>query len=102
MFSENRAESRKRYTIFISAWAAERVIGAEAGAQSREYFIKQYNKNKGYEAGQPLESVRKTGKAESALMYYFGVIVWEQLRRKIGDNALFAGLREFYRDMSVL
>jgi len=83
---------------FIAAWAAEKVIGIEAGAQARKFFIKSFIKNKGYEAGQPLESVRKTGKAESALMYKYGAIVWEQLRRKLGDDAFFAGLGEFYRE----
>jgi hypothetical protein len=83
---------------FISAWAAEKVIGTEAGAQARKFFIKSFIKNKGYEAGQPLESVRKTGKAESALMYKYGAIVWEQLRRKLGDDAFFTGLGEFYRE----
>jgi hypothetical protein len=82
---------------FISAWAAERVIGAEAGAQARKLFIKQYIKNKGYKAGQPLESVRKTGKAERALIYGYGALVWEQLRQKLGDEAFFAGLGNFYK-----
>lgn len=83
---------------FISAWAAEKVISTEAGAHARKFFIKKFIKHKGYEAGQPLESVRKTGTAERTLMYYYGAIVWEQLRRKLGDEAFFTGLREFYRE----
>jgi hypothetical protein len=83
---------------FIAAWAAERVIGIEAGAQVRKSFIKSFIENKGYEASQPLESVRKTGNAERALMYNYGAIVWEQLRRKLGDEAFFTRLKEFYRE----
>ena len=83
---------------FITAWAAEQVIGVEAGAQVRKSFIKSFIENKGYEAGQPLESVRKTGNAESALMYMYGAIVWEQLRRKLGDEAFFTSLRELFRE----
>lgn len=81
---------------FASAWAVEQVIGPEAGAQARRQFLKQFIRNKGYEASNPLESVKKTGKAERALMYYYGAIVWEQLRRKMGDDSFFTALREFY------
>lgn len=81
---------------FASAWALEQVKGPEAGAQARKHFLKQFIRNKGWEASNPLESVKKTGKAEKALMYCYGAIVWEQLRRKMGDDSFFAALREFY------
>jgi len=83
---------------FASAWAVEQVVGPEAGAQARKHFLKQFIRNKGYEARHPLESVEKTGKAERALMYYYGAIVWEQLRRKMGDDSFFTALREFYAE----
>jgi hypothetical protein len=81
---------------FASGWVLEQVTGPEAGAQARKHFLKQFIRNKGWEASNPLESVQKIGKAERALMYYYGAIVWEQLRRKMGDDSFFAALREFY------
>jgi len=81
---------------FASAWAVENIIGPEAGAQARKHFLKQFIRHKGYEAISPLETVGKTGEAERALMYYYGAIVWEQLRRRMGDDSFFAGLRQFY------
>ena len=81
---------------FASAWAVEKIIDPEAGAQARKHFLKQFIRNKGWEASDPLESVEKTGNAERALMYYYGAIVWEQLRRKLGDDSFFAGLKQFY------
>lgn len=82
---------------FASAWASEKILGNGSGARARKFFIKQYIKNKGYESTRPLETVRKTGRAEKTLMYYYGAMIWEQLRRRIGDKLFFEGLSEFYQ-----
>ncbi len=81
---------------FIASWAGEQLQGEDFAAGGRAFFLKQYDDARGYEAAATLESVQKTGPAEQALIYYYGALVWEQLRQKLGDEALLAGLRDLF------
>ena len=82
---------------FIAAWAFEQLEGEETGGVARKYFMEQFSQNKGYNSAKTLEDVKKTGPTESALIYGYGALVWEQLRQKLGDEAFFAGLGTFYK-----
>ncbi len=81
---------------FIASWAGERLRGEDFAAGGRAFFLAQYDDLRGYEAAATLESASKAGPAEQALIYYYGALVWEQLRQKLGDEALLAGLRDLF------
>lgn len=84
---------------FIAAWALEKVVNKNAGAFVRKRFVQNYIENEGFNAETPLVNVSKIGgyKENLALMYDYGVLVWEQLRQKMGERKLFAGLKQFFR-----
>lgn len=85
---------------FVGAWACERLLGEEAGVAGRTFFARSYDGAqgyRGYDAEDTLASVHKTVGPELMLIYYYGALVWEQLRQKVGDEALFAGLGDFFR-----
>ncbi len=84
---------------FIAAWALEKIVDKTAGAFVRKGFVQNYIENEGFNAETPLVHVDKTGgcKENLALMYDYGALVWEQLRQKMGDHNLFAGLNRFFR-----
>ena len=82
---------------FIAAWAFEQLEGEEVGGVARKYFMEQFSQNKGYNSAKTLEDVKKTGPTERALIYGYGALVWEQLRQKLGDEAFFAGLGNFFK-----
>ena len=81
---------------FMSAWAGEQVMGDEAGSKIRSTFVRGYHEQKGYQASTTLKYAQKSGEAEVSLIYSYGALVWEQLRQKIGDEAFFAGMSDFF------
>ncbi|NIV95505.1 hypothetical protein GWN42_22620 [candidate division KSB1 bacterium] len=81
---------------FMSAWAGEQVFGQDAGAAIRSSFVNGFIQNRGYEALRTLENAQKSSSAERSLIYSYGALVWEQLRQKLGEIALFAGLDDFF------
>jgi hypothetical protein len=87
---------------FIASWASEQLIGKDFGVSGRIHFTSAYagdQGSRGYDAKETLESVSKknSGDPELMLMYYYGALVWEQLRQKVGDEDFFAGLGDFFR-----
>ena len=82
---------------FVCAWATEKILGKDAGTYVRHQFVRRFIDQKGYESPRTLRDVTKTGTPERALMYAYGALVWEQLERKIGEEALFSGLGHFFR-----
>jgi len=85
---------------FLGAWANERLLGEEAGVAGRGHFASAYDGAhgyRGYDAKEMLVSVQKAVGPELMLIYYYGALVWEQLRQKLGDEALFDGLGNFFR-----
>jgi len=81
---------------FVSAWAAERILGPDAGAKLRRRYSERVVSSECHHLDVTLENVSKTGGAEDDLLYNYGALVWEQLRRKIGDQAFWAGFSDFY------
>lgn len=84
---------------FIAAWALEKIVSSAAGSFVRRDYVTNFITNEGFNAKRPLLTIDKTGglRESLALIYSYGALVWEQLRQKIGDKALFAGLRQFFR-----
>ena len=82
---------------FVAAWAYDRIESEEIGALARRHFLEQFIKNKGYRSVKTLEYVNKSGRSERALMYYYGALVWEQLRQKLGDEGFFTALADFFK-----
>jgi hypothetical protein len=85
---------------FVAAWAGEQLFGLQFAVAGRAFYAGAYDVahgQRGYDSEQTLESVRKTGGAGQALIYYYGALVWEQLRQKMGDEALIAGLADLFR-----
>ncbi|MCF7922445.1 MAG: hypothetical protein K9M55_07075, partial [Candidatus Marinimicrobia bacterium] len=67
----------------------------------RMHFAESYDGGqgyKGYEAEQTLENATKDDMPSKLLMYYYGALVWEQLKQKVGDEAMLAGFSEFFRE----
>ena len=85
---------------FIASWAMEKVANMNVGALARKFFINSYIESEGFKAKKTLSNVDKIGgiRENFALIYYYGALVWEQLRQKIGDNAFFNGLGRFFRN----
>jgi len=81
---------------FVSAWAAEQILGLEAGAEFRRQYRSNVALSDCLQLEVTLENVTKTGGAEDHLLYNYGALVWEQLRQKLGDEAFWAGLADFY------
>ncbi len=87
---------------FIASWASEKVISEDFGISGRIHFTSAYAGDQGtpgYNANGTLASVSKENSEDPELMliYYYGALVWEQLRQKIGDESLFAGLGDFFK-----
>ena len=85
---------------FMSAWAGEMLWGEAYGRALRAQYSANYNAQMPYLFSGTLESPGNivqgdTWKGESTLTYDYGALVWEQLRHKVGDDALKAGLRDF-------
>ncbi len=80
----------------VSAWAAEQIIGPEAGAMIRRQYSEGVVRSACQELEATLENVTKTGGAEDHLLYNYGALVWEQLRQQLGDEIFWAGLADFY------
>ncbi len=85
---------------FMSAWAGERLWGKDYGRFLRAQYSANYNAQMPYLFPGTLKSPGNilqgdTWKGKSTLTYDYGALVWEQLRQKIGDAALQAGLNDF-------
>jgi hypothetical protein len=90
---------------FMSAWAGEMLWGEPFGRALRAKYSANYNAQMPYLFPGTLESpgtILKgdTWKGESTLTYDYGALVWEQLRQKVGDEALKAGLSDFIQESS--
>jgi len=81
---------------FVSAWAAEEIVGSEAGAMIRRRYADRVARSGCQRLEATLENVTKTGGVEDDLLYNYGALVWEQLRQKLGDEAFWAALTDFY------
>jgi len=81
---------------FVSAWAAERIVGLDAGAKIRRRYSEGVVRSECQQLDVTLENVTKTGGAEDHLLYNYGALIWEQLRQRLGDEAFWAGLSDFY------
>jgi hypothetical protein len=85
---------------FMSAWAGETLWGNEYGRMARTQYLTGLNQVLGYQASGTFEKTNASiGKnAEQSqwnLASDYGALVWEQLRRLMGDAALQAGVTEF-------
>jgi len=90
---------------FMSAWAGEMLWGKAYGRSLRAQYSANYNAQMPYLFPGTLESPGSilqgdTWKGESTLTYDYGALVWEQLRQKIGDEALKAGMNDFIKQSS--
>jgi len=84
---------------FVASWAVEQLFGEDRAIGGRVHFAESYDGGqgfRGYDAEGTLESIDKNDMASLMLMYYYGALVWEQLRQKVGDEAMFAGLADFF------
>ncbi|MFC1583075.1 M1 family metallopeptidase [Candidatus Neomarinimicrobiota bacterium] len=84
---------------FVAGWAVEQLFGEDIAAAGRVHFAESYDGGqgfRGYDAEGTLESVYKNDMPSLMLMYYYGALVWEQLRQKVGDEAMFAGMGDFF------
>jgi hypothetical protein len=91
---------------FMSAWAGEMLWGEAYGRALRAQYSSNYNVQMPYLFPGTLESPGNilqgdTCKGESTLTYDYGALVWEQLRHKIGDDALKAGVGDFIQQSSL-
>ncbi|UCH11176.1 MAG: hypothetical protein JSU61_04615 [Fidelibacterota bacterium] len=87
---------------FIGAWACEQLFSEQQGIAARSFFANGYDGShgyNGYDARQTLESAYQNdlGNSEMVLIHYYGALVWEQLRQKVGDEVLFTALGDFFR-----
>ncbi len=85
---------------FMSAWAGEMLWGKAYSRFLRAQYSANYNAQMPYLFPGTLESPGNilqgdTWKGKSTLTYDYGALVWEQLRQKVGDTALKAGLSDF-------
>ena len=81
---------------FMASWANEMIFGDEYGASNRHRNIKGFIEQEAYLHKNTLASLDDTWFDDWALVYDYGALVWEQLRQKIGDDAMKAGLHDFY------
>ena len=82
---------------FIQAWAAEMILGPSAARSVRKTFLRNVILGKVYQVPAVLAKAEKRSRAEIALIYYYGALVWEQLRQKLGDEIFFAGFGDFLK-----
>jgi hypothetical protein len=85
---------------FMSAWVGEMLWGEAYGRALRAQYSAGYNAQMPYLFPGTLESPGvilqgDTWKGESTLTYDYGALVWEQLRQKVGDFPLKAGVNDF-------
>jgi hypothetical protein len=81
---------------FMASWADEMRFGDEYGARNRLRQITNYIEQEAYLHKNNLASLDDSWFDDWALVYEYGALVWEQLRQKIGDDAMMAGLHDFY------
>lgn len=81
---------------FMASWTKEILFGDELGAINRLRYITGYIEQEAYLHKNNLVSLDDSWFDDWALVYDYGALVWEQLRQKIGDDAMKAGLHDFY------
>ena len=81
---------------FMASWAKEILFGDEYGVRNRLLHIKDYIVQEAYLHKNNLAGLDDSWFDDWALVYDYGALVWEQLRQKIGDDAMKAGLHDFY------
>ena len=81
---------------FMASWAKEMLYGNAYGANNRLNHLKGFNEQKAYQYQKSLANLDNNWFEDWALVYDYGALVWEQLRQKVGSEALIAGLRDFY------
>lgn len=81
---------------FMSSWVNEKMNGRELGAKIRLRNLETFDKEQAFRHKNPLASLDESWFDDWALVYIYGSQVWEQLRMAVGDEALNAGLKEFY------
>jgi hypothetical protein len=90
---------------FMSAWAGERLWGEAFGRSLRGQYLASYSHEMAYLSSGTLDAPNDVWenngwKGEWTLIYYYGALVWEQLRLKVGDEALESGLHDFFQRSS--
>jgi aminopeptidase N len=81
---------------FLASWSNEMLFGNDNGARYRFHLISDFIEQEAYLHENNLSSLDDTWFDDWSLVYDYGAMVWEQLRQKIGDDAMKAGLRDFY------
>jgi hypothetical protein len=81
---------------FMASWAKEMVFGDEYGASNRHRHIEGFIEQEAYLHKNTLASLDDSWFDDWALVYDYGALVWEQLRQKIGSDAMKAGLHDFF------
>ncbi len=81
---------------FMASWVKETLYGNAAGANNRLRDVKSYDEQEAYRYQKSLANLDDHWFENWALVYDYGALVWEQLRQKVGSEALTAGLRDFY------
>jgi hypothetical protein len=82
---------------FMASWSKEMLFGDASGAKNRQRHLEGFIEQEAYLHKNSLANLDDTWFADWALVYDYGALVWEQLRQKIGSDAMLAGLREFYQ-----
>ncbi len=83
---------------FMAAWSCEKILNEKAGSIVRKGYVEQFIQDKAYNSQSTLENVQKLGSTEWTLMYKYGALAWEQLKLKIGEEAFFNGMRDFFQN----
>jgi aminopeptidase N len=85
---------------FMGIFATETLWGEANAREIRGLNLQNFIREMGYLSPGTLEYPNNiwknsTWQGEWTLVYDYGSLVWEQLRQKMGDDALIAGLRDF-------
>ncbi|MEW5872337.1 MAG: M1 family aminopeptidase [Chloroflexota bacterium] len=82
---------------FMASWATETLYGPETEAGNRLSYLEAFEEQEAYRYERSLANLDENWFDHWALVYNYGALVWEQLRQKVGTEALLAGLRDFYQ-----
>lgn len=85
---------------FMASWVKELLYGDESGANNRLRYLKGYDEQEAYRYKKSLANLDDKWGEDWALVYDYGAVVWEQLRQKVGSDAMMASLRDFYETHS--
>jgi len=82
---------------FMASWVKETLYGDEAGANNRLRYLKAYDEQEISRCKGCLANLDNSCSNNWILVYDYGALVWEQMRQKVGSEAMLAGLRDFYK-----